>query len=177
MKTLGAGQAYKSNSQSFGNAVSKRQVQVNTDYHATARRLDSRLHDTLPSERGPFKRVLSEYGGAGGRVLGPVVGAFGEASSDLSLLRDLCASEMAQKHVEYFRMTVNQALGLFRHQLNRKWGHTIARGWSRLILDRLRDFTGPKGDSSRWGHRGTSDTDEQFSYFNSAQSGQSFAQL
>ena len=108
--------------------MSKRQVQVNTDYHATARRLDSRLHGTLPSERGPFKRVLSEYGGAGGRVLGPVVGAFGEASSDLSLLRDLCASEMAQKHVEYFRMTANQALGLFRHQLNRKWGHNIARG-------------------------------------------------
>jgi len=177
VKTLGAGQAYKSNSQSFGNAVSKRQVQVNTDYHATARRLDSRLHSTLPSERGPFKRILCEYGGAGGRVLGPVVGAFGEASSDLSLLRDLCASEMAQKHIEYFRMTVNQALGLFRHQLNRKWGHTIARGWSRLILDRLRDFTGPKGDSSRGGHRGTSDTDEQFSYFNSAHSGQSFAQL
>ena len=41
-------------------------------------------------------RILTKYGGARGRVLGPVVGVFGEASSDLGLLRDLCASEMAQ---------------------------------------------------------------------------------
>ena len=95
MKTLAAGQAYKSNSRVFGNAVSKRQLQVNSDYHATALRLDARLHGTPPGERGPFARTLYEYGGDGGRVLGPVVGAFGEASSDLGLLRDLCASEIA----------------------------------------------------------------------------------
>ena len=118
------------------------QLQVNSDYHATALRLDARLHGTPPGERGPFARTLYEYGGDGGRVLGPVVGAFGEASSDLGLLRDLCASEMASKHVEYFRMTGDQARGLFRHQLNRRWGHAIARGWARLILDRLRDYTG-----------------------------------
>ena len=131
VKTLGAGQAYHSNSSIFGNAVDKRQTQVNTDYHATALKLDTRLHGTPPGERGPFTRTLYEYG-AGGRVLGPTVGAFGEASSDLRNLRDLCAHELAAKHVEHFRMTTDQARSLFRHQLNRKWGHTIARGLREL---------------------------------------------
>jgi hypothetical protein len=176
VKTLAAGQAYKSNSRVFGNAVSKRQLQVNSDYHSTALRLDARLHGTPPGERGPFARTLYEYGGEEGRVLGPVVGAFGEASSDLGLLRDLCANEMTSKHVEFFRMTGDQARGLFRHQLNRRWGHAIARGWSRLILDRLRDYTGPKDDSSRSRHHGVSEANEQFAYFNPAHSGRGSAQ-
>ena len=74
VKTLGAGQTYHSNSITFGNVVETRQLKVNTDYHSSARRLDTR--------RGPFVSTLFEYG-IGGRVLGPVVGAFGEASSDL----------------------------------------------------------------------------------------------
>ena len=149
---------------------------MNTDYHATALRLDTRLHGTSPGERGPFTRTLFEYGGEGGRVLGPVVGAFGEASPDLGHLRDLCASEMASKHVEYFRMTSDQARGLFRHQLNRKWGHAIARGWSRLILDRLCDYTGPKGDNSSSRNYGVGEANEQYAYFNPAHSGRGSAQ-
>ena len=41
-------------------------------------------------------------------------------------------------------MTHAQAKALYLHQLNRKWGHTIAlaRGWARLILDRLRGYVG-----------------------------------
>jgi hypothetical protein len=179
VKTLGAGQVYHSNSRNFGNAVDKRQAQVNTDYHATALRLDSRLHGTLPGERGPFTRTLFEYG-AEGRVLGPVVGAFGEASSDLRSLRDLCAHELAAKHVEHFRMTNDQARCLFRHQLNRKWGHTIARGWARLILDRLRDYVGTHGHdahhrSSTHTNAQTNDAHEQFGFFNPAHSRQGLA--
>ena len=81
---------------------------------------------------------------------------------------------MAQKHVEYFRMTVNQALGLFRHQLNRKWGHTIARGWARLILDRLRDYVGSHegGSHRRSTQAHTNETHEQFGFFYPAHAGQ-----
>ena len=100
---------------------------MNTDYHLSARRLDTRLHSTQSNERGPFVSTLFEYG-IGGRVLGPVVGAFGEASSDLGSLHDLCAHALAAKHVDYYRMTHAQAKALYRHQLNRKWGYTIARG-------------------------------------------------
>ena len=31
---------------------------------------------------------------------------------------------------------------MFTRQLNREWGHHIARGWASLLLDRLRDFVG-----------------------------------
>ena len=165
VKTLAAGQAYKSNtSHDFGKAVSKRQEQVNTDYHSTARRLDARLHKTQPDERGPFMRTLYEYGGKEGRVLGPVVGIFGESSSDLNSLRDLCANELASRHTELFRISKDQASSLFRHQLNRKWGHTIARGWARLILDRLRDYVG--ANFSEHQRERNEDYHEQYSYFN-----------
>ena len=173
VKTLGAGQAYHSNSITFGNVVETRQSKVNTDYHSSARRLDTRLHGTQSNERGPFVSTLFEYG-IGGRVLGPVVGAFGEASSDLGRLRDLCAHALAAKHVEYYRMTHAQAKALYRHQLNRKWGHTIARGWARLILDRLRDYVGSQrgGDHNRSTEAHTNDAHEQFGFFNPAHAGQ-----
>ena len=178
VKTLAAGQCYQANSHNFGSAVEKRQVQVNTDYHATAKRLDTRLHGTPLGERGPFTRTLFEYGNGGGRVLGPVVGAFGEASTDLGNLRDLCAQELASRHIEYFRMTNDQAQALFRHQLNRKWGHTIARGWSRLILDRLRDYVGAQGTDAhrRSTNAHTNDAHEQYRFFNPAHSGQGSSQ-
>ena len=73
-------------------------------------------------------------------------------------------------------MTSDQARGLFRHQLNRRWGNAIARGWSRLILDRLWDYNGPKDDSSRSRHHGVSKANERFAYFNPAHSGQGSAQ-
>ena len=71
-------------------------------------------------------------------------------------------------------MTHGQARALYRHQLNRKWGHTIARGWVRLILDRLRDYVGSQGRSD---HRHsteahTNETHEQFGFFNPARAGQ-----
>ena len=46
-------------------------AQVNSDYPATARRLDTRIHSTSLSDRGPFVSTLHEYYN-GGRVLGPV---------------------------------------------------------------------------------------------------------
>ena len=96
------------------------------------------------------------------------------ASSDLGSLRDLCAHALAAKHVEYYRMTHAQAKALYRHQLNRKWGHTIARGWARLILDRLRDYVGSQrgGDHNSSTEAHTNDAHEQFGFFNTAHAGQ-----
>ena len=75
-------------------------------------------------------------------MLGPVVGAYGGGSSDLVKLRDLAAAELARKHVGYYSMPLSRARGMFKRQLNREWGHHIARGWATLIHDRLRDYVG-----------------------------------
>ena len=70
----------------------------------------------------------------------PVIGRYGGASSDLSLILDLVAREMARKHTAFYNIGFSEAKALFRQKLARKWGHAIARGWATLLLDRLRDF-------------------------------------
>ena len=87
----------------------------------------------------PFGFVLVRV-----RVLAPVIGRYGGASSDLSLILDLVAREinweMARKHTAFYNIGISEAEALFRKKLARKWGHAIARGWASLLLDRLRDF-------------------------------------
>ena len=64
----------------------------------------------------------------------------GNASSDLSLILDLVAREMARKHTAFYNIGFSEAKALFRQKLARKWGHAISRGWATLLLDRLKDF-------------------------------------
>ena len=146
VKTVSARQDfYMDGSTTPGSAVEKRQSQVNRDYFNTAKKLDTNLHgttaDTAP---GPFTKVLLAYGNENNRVLGPTVGFFGEASSDLNKLRDLVCAGLAERHIAHYRCELEQAKGLHRHLLNHKWGHTIKRGWAKVILTRLRDHVGPQ---------------------------------
>jgi hypothetical protein len=60
--------------------------------------------------------------------------------TDLSLILDLVAREMACKHTAFYNIGFSEAKDLFRQKLARKWGHAIARGWATLILDRPWDF-------------------------------------
>ena len=85
---------------------------------------------------------LNEYG-HNGRVLAPVIGRYGGASSDLSLILDLVARELARKHTSFYNIGFSEAKAMFKQKLARKWGHAIARGWATLLLDRLRDFAVP----------------------------------
>ena len=48
---------------------------------------------------------------------------------------------MAKDYASYLRTDVNKAHALFTSQLNRKWGHTIARGWARLVVERFQEQT------------------------------------
>jgi len=70
----------------------------------------------------------------------PSIGHDGGASSDLSLILDLVAREMARKHTASYSIGFSEAIALFMQELTRKWGHAIARGWATLLLDRLIDF-------------------------------------
>ena len=99
-------------------------------------KLDSELHGTQQEQRGPIESELNEYGHSG-RVLAPVIGRYGGGSSDLSLILDLVAREMARKNTAFYIIGFSEAKALFRQKLSRKWGHAIARGWATLLLDRL----------------------------------------
>jgi len=73
-----------------GATLEKRQKAVNKEYHDRTRKLDSELHGSQQDQRGPIESELNEYGHRG-RVLAPVIGRYGGASSDLSLILDLVA--------------------------------------------------------------------------------------
>ena len=77
--------------------VNARQKKVNTDYHSRAESLDARGGDT----RDGFEAELNSYG-QGGRVLGPVVGAFGEMSDDVKELANAVAEELAVEHCSFY---------------------------------------------------------------------------
>ena len=41
-------------------------------------------------------------------------------------------------HTSYFKIPTNRAKSFLANLLTRKWGHSIARGWARLLLEKLR---------------------------------------
>jgi hypothetical protein len=142
VKTIAAGNNYRSNEAIFNHASTTRQSRVNTDYHNKAKELDQRLHHTPIGQLGPFQRVLREYGGLNGRVLGPVIGYFGEASPDVALIRDLIVHQLALRHVDGHGGTIAKARDLYKSRINHEWGHQIKRGWADIVLGRQRDCLG-----------------------------------
>ena len=71
-------------------AVNKRATEASRKYLARARKLDAEL-GTPAETKGPFELELRSYG-KDGRVIIPVVGAFGEMSSDVFAIIGLVAS-------------------------------------------------------------------------------------
>jgi len=62
-------------------------------HHDRTKKPDFELHGTQEDQRGPIESELDKYGHSG-RVLAPVIGRYGGASSDHSLILDLVAREM-----------------------------------------------------------------------------------
>jgi hypothetical protein len=144
LKTIGASSAYNGTSNERGGVVQGRENKVDIDYDTEAKKTDREVHGTPAGQIGPVQQQLREYGHKG-RVLGPAIGCYGGASSDVRKLRDLAATELAQKHGEYYSMDFPRAKAMFKQRINREWGHHIARGWATLLLDRLRDYVGADG--------------------------------
>ena len=133
VKTLSPCGVYPDDRTSTPNAVvNARQMKVNLDYHTKAQSLDARgggTHDGFDAE-------LNSYGQAG-KVVGPVMGAFGEMSSDVHAIADVVAEELALEHCTFYAdKTQKMVKGFFLNQIYRSWGLTAHRGWARLLLDR-----------------------------------------
>jgi hypothetical protein len=142
LKTIGAG--YNSASIVRGGIVEGRGKKVDSDYRKESKKTDREVHGTSADQIGPVEQQLREFGHKG-RVLGPTIGCYGGASSDVRKLRDLAATELAQKHCECYSIDFPRAKAMFKQRINREWGHHIARGWATLLLDRLRDCVGAVG--------------------------------
>jgi hypothetical protein len=66
-------------------------------------------------------------------------GYSGEASSDVHRVADLVATRLASKHLDYVRTSRSIAKAMQTQRICRDWGHSFARGFARVILDRVRD--------------------------------------
>ena len=169
-KTLNARvNLYQTNSTEFGFAVNRRQAEVKAEYTRHATRLDAELHQ--PGDATTFKSILNEYG-KDGEVLGLVVGFTGEASSEVHLVADLVATQLASKHLELFRTAHSTAKSLYTQRIRRSWGHAFALGFAQLILIRVRgSLEEVAGSRRRGGTPDERDADADFNFFFSPSSG------
>jgi len=117
--------------------VDKRAREANKKYFTRARKLDAELNTPAETE-GPFEKELRSYGKEG-RVIIPVVGAFGEMSSDVYAIIDLVASVLTHEHLSYYSEHPAAIKGMFQQSMYKSFGLTAHLGWARLVIDRMRD--------------------------------------
>ena len=83
---------------------------------------------------------MKTYGSPPGQVLAPVVGAFGEMSSDMYGLADVIAAAMTEDHLQFLKGSAKEIRSMFCQRVQRDWGHAAHLGWARLLHDRRRDL-------------------------------------
>jgi hypothetical protein len=160
-KTLNASKQHlNKKSTHFGFAVKHRQTEVQFDYRKKADKLDVEYHQ--PGDATTKQSILNEYG-KGGEVLGLVVSYSGEASSDVHRVADLVATRLASKRLRYVRKSKSIAKAMQTQHICRALGHSFAREFARVILDRVRDNLDQAPGSRNWGSE--LDADAEFNFF------------
>jgi hypothetical protein len=76
---------------------------------------------------------------------------------------DLVATPLASKHLDYARTSASIAKAMQTQRICHAWGHSFARGYARVILDRVRENL-DQAPGSR--ERGSElDADAEFNFF------------
>ena len=115
-------------------AVDKRANELNNEYIAKARQVDTRFHATAPGDVGPVQAKLAEYG----TVRPLVFGWFGEVNAAFEQLLSLAAETGAARLWTDMRATcAGSAKGTLMWSLRRSLSVTIVRANARLVMDRL----------------------------------------
>jgi hypothetical protein len=118
------------------NTVNHRQDSVDHEYRRRARAEDRKL-GYQQGEVGPVETRLKEYG-VNGRVLGLVIGGYGEFSSDVYNLVELAVGQRTIEHAQHFAGDKDKTRAMFRTHLYRRLSFTGHRAWARMRLDRLK---------------------------------------
>ena len=137
VKTKTCDAKYPSAEAKVAAVVNTRATEANRDYLARARKLDAEL-GTPPETKGPFELELRTYG-QDGRVIIPVVGAFGEMSSDVYAIIDLVASILTHEHLSYYSEPPSAIKGMFQQSIYKSLGLSAHLGWARLLIDRTKE--------------------------------------
>jgi hypothetical protein len=136
IKTLSPGQHYTNIDNLITNqAVNNREEKVNTDYYAHATTIDSIYNNTPNNTPGPVQQELRRYG-KNGKVIGLIIGSFGDCSRSIHELIKLISRENALMHIEYFNMSFDEAFNIHERILRKKLNLQIAKEWAKVTLDR-----------------------------------------
>jgi hypothetical protein len=146
--------------------VKRRQGAVTAEYRRKAREADVKYNGTIPGREGPIERQLSTYG----RVHGLVAGAYGEMSSDVEDLVQLCAAASARNNWRSMgARNEKEAKAALVERARKRVGIEAVRGHAMLKLDRLRQETA--GGDTRQARKRRRDSKRQYyermlSYYN-----------
>ena len=115
--------------------IVQRQASAKRGYHNTARRWDTQIHHTLIGADGPFMQRLREYNTA--EVSAPVVGAYGECSSDLHSILATTATAMTKMRCRFICRKQSIIKQQIRQSLRWEMAILIDMGWESLLFDVL----------------------------------------
>jgi hypothetical protein len=118
-------------------AVERRATEASRAYLTRARKFDADL-GTPAYTKGPFELELEAYG-KGGRIIIPVVGAFGEISSDVYSIVDLIASVLTHEHLSHYIENPAAVKGMYQQHIYESLGLSAYLGWARLLIDRSKE--------------------------------------
>ena len=118
------------------NTVGRRQDSVDREYRRKVQMQDRKL-GVPPGTVGPVETRMNEYGDKG-RVLGLVLGGYGEFSSDVYTLVDLAVGQRVIEHAQHLAGDKDKVGAMFRTHFFRRLSFTGHRAWARMRLDRLK---------------------------------------
>jgi hypothetical protein len=118
----------------FGGGVEARQEQVRRNYRTAVQHLDLTENGNTPGTIGPAEMILNKYGDRGSGCTGLIIGKNGNLSLAFLHIRDLNAKSLASRHCNYYCIAPHHAQGMFKREINRRWGLTAARAWARLLI-------------------------------------------
>jgi hypothetical protein len=94
-------------------------------------------NENPPETIGLAEEILNRYGDRGLGCTGLVIGKFGNFSSEFFCICDLITKFLANQHFNYYSISPHYAQGMFKREINHRWGLTAARACARLLTDRF----------------------------------------
>jgi hypothetical protein len=106
-------------------------------YRAAVQYLDLTGNENPPGAIDSAKEILNTYGDRGSGCTGLIIGKHWSLSSAFLHIRDLITKSLASRHRNYYCIAPHHAQGMFKREINYRWGLTAAREWARLLIERI----------------------------------------
>jgi hypothetical protein len=150
--------SYKHAVDKFKEGLEVREGQVKRRYRAAVRNLNLMQNENPPGTTGPTEEILNAYGDRGSECTGLIIGEHGNLSTASLRIRDLIAKPLASRHRNYYCIAPHHAQGMFKREINRRWGLVAARAWARLLIERIHILVLGFDDETELGTRRANDS-------------------